>query len=40
VSSKSANWRMSVPATNAFSPAPRSTITRTSSSPSTSAHAS
>ena len=33
--SKAVNWRMSVPATNAFSPAPRSTSTFTSSSAST-----
>ncbi len=38
--SNAVNWRMSVPATNAFPPAPRSTIARTSSSPSARSHAS
>ena len=33
--SKSSNWRMSVPATNALPPAPRRTIVRMSSSAST-----
>ena len=38
--SKTLNWLMSVPATNALPPAPRSTKTRTESSASTSSHAS